>query len=312
MAQALNRCGLWFGTEKYMQWIETPQSGAESTPEAWRSSGTFLNGGGYSFHSWGSHKVYDYAWRNSSAREAADLMQAYRSGTYGKGLIYFVDPLTYDTNVLPARWADPSIVLRDEGKSHIYGKQPRPFNNAGFRTNRLPVESTSYTFSTADPFGVNVADSVFVPIPEGYVLRLGAFYSATGSAGVFATEVNLAGVNGATTQLTQVSSDAKLIAPDSFSGNISGVRLWFGRLGSAPASLTVSALVGRLVAAERNDVTWTDANAPEIVRGPWSAGQGHSGCRFDSEPTYIEYNGMNGGQIGYAATFREVGDWEFA
>lgn len=47
------------------------------------------------------------------------------------------------------------------------------------------------------------------------------------------------------------------------------------------------------------------------VYGPWVGGQGHSGCRFDGEPTYIEYTGVNGGQVGYAATFREVGSWEY-
>ena len=52
----------------------------------------------------------------------------------------------------------------------------------------------------------------------------------------------------------------------------------------------------------------TRTPVPEESRGPWHGGQGHSGCRFDGQPTYVEYTGVNGGQVGFSATFREVGD----
>lgn len=42
----------------------------------------------------------------------------------------------------------------------------------------------------------------------------------------------------------------------------------------------------------------------------WLGGQGNSGCRFVGSPTYIENTGVNGGQISYAASFKEVGDWQ--
>ena len=42
----------------------------------------------------------------------------------------------------------------------------------------------------------------------------------------------------------------------------------------------------------------------------WVGGQGNSGCRFVGSPTYIENTGVNGGQISYAASFKEVGDWQ--
>lgn len=48
---------------------------------------------------------------------------------------------------------------------------------------------------------------------------------------------------------------------------------------------------------------------PRPVVTEWSGGQGHSGVDFDGPPTYVEYNGVDGGQVGVAATFREVGSW---
>lgn len=46
-----------------------------------------------------------------------------------------------------------------------------------------------------------------------------------------------------------------------------------------------------------------------ISEGPWHTGEGHSGARFVGDPIVVEYNGVDGGQIGIAATFREVGAW---
>src|SRR5699024_2238085 len=47
------------------------------------------------------------------------------------------------------------------------------------------------------------------------------------------------------------------------------------------------------------------------VEGPsWLPGSGNSGCKFVGNPTWIANSGVNGGQIGYAATLKEVGDWQ--
>ncbi|HLS02888.1 MAG TPA: hypothetical protein VK054_13090, partial [Beutenbergiaceae bacterium] len=47
------------------------------------------------------------------------------------------------------------------------------------------------------------------------------------------------------------------------------------------------------------------------TEGPkWLPGSGNSGCKFVGNPTWIANSGVNGGQIGYAATLKEVGDWQ--
>ena len=45
----------------------------------------------------------------------------------------------------------------------------------------------------------------------------------------------------------------------------------------------------------------------KIKRGPWVGGQGNSGCRFAQPPSYVVNGSTNGGQVGFSATFVEVG-----
>ena len=301
------RKGFWFGTEQRMQWFQTPLAGADTSPTGWNASGTTLNGGGFELNSFGSHKVYRYEWSGNSARETAQLMKSYADGSYGRGLIYFIDPLTYSTNVLPARLADPSMALGYEGGSLVYGLQPTG-TPVALNQNNLPVSSASYNMATTAVGFRGKQDAVFVPIPEGYTLVLGAMYTFTESGGVFASPQNTSGTVLAAQKLTALAASSANVVVDKFS-NVSGVWLWVGKSAAGAATVNLNAMVGRLI--ETDQVTNNTPTYQELLRGPWIGGQGHSGCRFSGKPTYIEYGGVNDGQIGFAATFREVGSWAF-
>lgn len=305
MATAVsNRNGLWFGTVAKSQWFRTPLSGADSSPQAWGSSGTDLNGQGYSLGSWGSHKVYSYEWSGASARKTAQLMKSYADGTYGRGLVYFQDPLTFDTNVLTARLADPSMAIGYEGTSLVYGVQPTG-TPTGANTNDLPVTSAVYNLGTTPNGFRGTQQAIYVPIPDGHTLFLGAFYSSSGTGGVYVSPQNTNGTIGAYVKLTELSSNSANVVQDSFSG-ISGVWIWVGRTASTAATVTLRGMIGRLLDTNQT-VPPTNPHLAKIKQGPWIGGQGNAGCRFEGKPTYIEYNGVGGGQVGFAATFREVG-----
>lgn len=296
-----NRKKLWFGTIVNSRWVTTPNQGANMTPTGWSSGGTFLGGGAYERHSWGTHMEYVFEWPDSSSREAAQLMRSYRSGTFGRGLIYFVDPLIYDTNILPARWGDPSIAILDEGAPMVYGSYPEGVITSGGEANDLPVTSAYYNLDNVSEGYRTDQETLFIPIPEGYTLYLGAIFQATGTGGVFVTEVDSAGNNGSTTALTPVATDATDLVPETFSGG-AGVRLWAGKSSAGASSVTITAMTARLYQ--------TGETPPaSFSSGPWIGGMGHSGCKFKGVPTYIANSGVEGGRIGYAATFVEVGDW---
>lgn len=51
---------------------------------------------------------------------------------------------------------------------------------------------------------------------------------------------------------------------------------------------------------------------PAVLQEPWIGGMGHAGCRFNGKPTFSSNTPINGGQVGFAASFREVGNSAYA
>lgn len=290
---------LWFGTRDYMRWIPAPLTGADMGAAGWDAGGTYLGGGGWQVGSWDSHKEYAFSWSEASATEMAMLLEAYRNGTYGRGLIYFCDPHAFERNVIPSRYADPSISA--DGVKLVRGSTVSLTPNSGWQANQLPIKALSINL-TSVPLGFRGVDNaVFIPIPEGYTLALGAHYTAVGSGGVFATTETSANITGASTRLTPLAVDATSLVSHYFVG-VNGVWLWIGKSSNAAASVTVSAMTGRLFK--------TGSSAPTL--GPWVSGMGHSGVRFVGRPTRTATSGVNEGQAGYAATFRETGSWIYS
>ena len=295
---------MWFGTKDYMTWITPPLAGADSSPAAWGSEGTLLNGGGYAFNSFNSHKTYNYAWSGGSTRQEAQLMKSFADGSFGRGKIYFQEPNIYDTNVLQARLADPSTTLGYEGPELVPGLTPTSVSTSGFETNQLPVRSIAYSPGAALP--VLNADNVlaqdnFVPVPDGKSLLVQAFYSVTSgtSMGVYVVAATAGGVAAATGVRLTATANTGNIAFQVFNKvpGVIGYYIFIGRTAVIGVNtLQISAIHARV------------ADIGETMIGPthWMGGQGHNGARFTGKPTYVTRSGINGGQIEYAATFREV------
>lgn len=294
------RDNFFFGTEQAMRWMPTPNRGADVSPQGWGDGGTLLNGGGYQLNSFGSHKNYLFEWPSSSARRVAQLMKSYADGTYGRGLIYFVDPLTYDTNVLPARWADPSMSIGVEGASLVYGVDPDPLPTSNWQENDLPVQTAYYDLGGIASGWRGKEEAVFIPRPEGFSVLLGAIYSRTGTGSVFYREQGSSGGLGAEFRAPELPANASDIHNVTVTSG-AGIWVWVGKITPGASSVSLSALSARLVSQTRPK--------PRIGQGPWIGGQGHSGVRFVGKPTYMNNTGVNGGQVSYAATFKEVGSW---
>lgn len=230
-------------------------------------------------------------------------MRSYSDGTFGRGLIYFIDPLTWDTNLFPAMWADPSIGVGNEGASLVYGIDPSPLPTSSPGVNDLPVASAHYDLGNTPSGWRDKDDAVFIPIPEGMTLHLGAIYSGTGTGAVMYRPQSPNGGLGATTSLTPLPTTASDLAPEAVpnSQSVAGVWVWVGRTSNVASTVTLSALTARL--------RYSDRPATGLGDGPWMGGQGHSGCRFAGKPTYIDNTGVDGGQVGFAASFTEVGSW---
>lgn len=315
------RKNFWLEVEDgWRGWIETPLRGADSSPTGWATDGTLANGGGYAVNSWGSHKRYTFEWPQSSARESAQFIKTLRDGSYGRGLIHFIEPTLYDQNVLPARIADPSMAVGNEGASMVYGLDPSSVETSNAAANHLPFRSAYYNLVNTPAGYRGDADSVYVSIPEGHTLYLGAFHQYTGTGGIFARPVNLNGTQGEDVRIPALTNDVPSATISATFEGIRGVRIWLGKTGTGVASVTAAGLIGKFgPAGELGIFGYTEGPygqteyggrlAPPIVFDGWMGGMGNSGCRFVGTPTFINNTGLNGGTVGFSATFAEVGSW---
>ena len=295
---------MWFATRDYGTWIDTPLSGADVSPEGWSAGGALLNGGGWQKKSAASHKTFQFSWRNSSAQVAAQKLHSFRDGAWGDGPFYFVDPLTYKTNILPKGWAQPSLGAKGfpsliPGVKPVLGRLTWGDKPQNFRLNDYPLMWATYGIPGGAPV---VGRKLFIPIPEGMSLHFGAVWQGTPSVSLKMRRVKWDGTYGTSFTVESVPAyDDRVTISEIVGNGDAGVELWVEKIGVNSATFAVKAMTARLQ---------PEFKAPGLIQlGPWIGGQGNSGVEFDGEPTYVNNTGVNGGQVGYTASFREVGDW---
>ena len=300
------RRALWFGTMDRMVWFKTPLKGAEMSPDGWSAGGNLLNGGGYQFTSVGSNKVYTFEWGASSSVVDAQLLKSFKDGAFGRGLIYFQDPLSYEYNVLPARWANPGMSAGEEGGSLVYDSLTGVWTMPGGEANMYPSLGGAFRLSANIVSGFRGAeDAVFVPIPPGFELHFGAVYTTPdATAGVYLTEQNANGTTGVSQKVPSLDPDDTVVTNTVVNGF--GVWVSLGKLAGPETAIAVQAMTARLVPVDA-----TVAEKERLASGPWVGGMGNSGCRFVGNPTWTANGPLGGGQVGFSASLREVGSWAY-
>lgn len=293
---------LWFGTIGNMGWFPTPNRGADVSPAGWSAGGQLLNGGAYQFGSFNSARTYQFEWPMSSERRHSQKMKAFADGTYGRGLIYFIDPLIYDQNVLPAMWADPSMGVGFEANALVPGVTPTALPSEAPASMEGPSQAAFYSFGfgTAPQISnLDDSNSVFIPIPEGFQVILASHYSYTGTARIRYSLVAPSGAVSGNYSLPPSTPSYPFPRAIQSAPNVAGIRLWVGKSSTSSASITLSSMMARI----------TPAGSTQDGDPIWYPGQGHSGCRFSMYPTITNQTGVGGGQVSFAATFQEVGSW---
>lgn len=276
MATAVSkRNHFWFGTIDSMRWFPTPNSGADVTSEGWESGGALLDGGGYQAHSFGSHGNYIYEWPPSSSQKTAQVMKSYRDGTFGRGLLYFVDPLQFHTNILPPYWADPSMTLDNEVLN--LAKEPASVHVTEEPTPNpdiygLPVKSARYDLDDVLSGWRGTGKALFVPIPKDHSLLFGAMYTHTGLGRVLMRKVYHDGELGPALEVPARSTAAVEVADIvADSSDSKGVYLFIGKTGIGAGSVTLSAMIGRLIETRK---TTTQSIATNLFTNPRLKGDG--------------------------------------
>jgi len=289
---AIHNRMMYFGTRGYMQWVPACAVNPDFSKVGWSSQMQYLNGGVGVRSSSGSHKEYQMTW-NSHSRDALRPISDYADGMYdtatGVNLLYFLDPVAMDKNVLPYLWSVPSQGISD-GLTLTPGQDPTPV--------LTPTNSLGYPARSA-VYKANLSSStVWIPIPAGYTLWLGAHGSATGGAGVVATPTS--GTASLTPQpLTMLSVTSTTRFNKSIDSTVGdGVILSLANLGSlSTATVTLSGLMAQVL-----------PTGVTPASGGFISGQGNSGCQFADKPTQTPRSAALD-KIGMTARLIETGAW---
>ena len=179
-----------------------------------------------------------------------------------------------------------------------------PEGQSGSSIRVIPTSDTANAFAVISPSGV------LPEVTAAVVVRLTAPQTGTIAVPGLARGIYW---NGSNTPRSQAPNEAGEF-PLTFVHPASGGYLFLyngARLGGGDVWFYCPTVVN----GEHPDLGPFHGSMPLEVPGStplteWLGGQGNSGCRFVGSPTYIENTGVNGGQISYAASFKEVGDWQ--
>lgn len=288
----VNKRDTWFGTRGNMRWVKSPAPEGDFSPVGWGVEFQYLNGGAGVRTSVGSHKTYTMDW-NSVTRDEARAITDYADGVYdtstGINLIYFLDRMAMDKNVLPQAWAAPYQSLAD-GTTLVSNQFPvavtTPTNSF-----RYPARSVQYTANGS-------SKSVWIPIPEGYTAWLGVHGSASGDAGVVVTPTS--GISNLTpVEATMLSVTTNTRVVDSFdSTTCDGISLSFNNV--SPTSTDVLIISGMIVQI------LPTGTPPQT--GDFISGQGNSGCQFSGKPVQMPRSSVFD-SVSLSAVLVETGSW---
>lgn len=277
---------MWFGTRNYMTWVECPAVGVDSSKFDWNNQTNFLNGGANVRRSTNSHKEFQLSW-NMTSRENIRAISDFADGFYGGGPIYWADPFTMDTNMMPAQWG--AMYLNTKDGTAYAGTRPIQVNTDA-NSLGYPTYSAQYTISASD-----TQPSVWIPIPPGYTAWVGA--KGTSGSGGLLRAIPTTGPSSTGTAVTiaptAVGSTTRVTQSFANSAGYDGVLITLGGSGT----ITLTSVIVQVL---------KDGTTPKT--GGFISGQGHSGCTFAAQPTLNNYSAALD-KVGLTAKLVETQAW---
>lgn len=154
----------YFGTKGRMQWVKPPTVDFDASRQGWSSKMDFLDGTTSVRRSLSSHATMHLSWSRMSAEQAQMILRPLRSGEP----VYFADPFV--KNQFPQSWAEPWRAAHDG--PILDGTETRPVLSTPVSVaNNYPDDAATYTLTAGSS---SSRRSVWLPIPDGYTLHIGA------------------------------------------------------------------------------------------------------------------------------------------
>jgi hypothetical protein len=262
--------GVWFGTKHSMRWIDCPAVDIAAGKQGWQAQAGFLNGGAWSRRSKTAAKRYALSWNMRNYEDVRPVLD-YADGLYGDGYIYYVDP--FASNIFPSYWAAPFQNYYD-GPAIVNDTRPTLITNPS-STNGYPVESVQYTITSTAK-----VPSVFLPIPEGYTIHIGAHGSLqSGNATVTVTPVVSSIANGTTVNLTLLTAASATRTNYSLAKSAGYIGVIVSLKSTSTGVIQLDGLIAQLL-----------KDGVAATTGGFLSGQGSSGLQFAEQPTLAQYS----------------------
>jgi len=279
---------MWFGTRAFMQEVRDPDVDPNYEMVGWGEATQFLNGGlGVSSSDVAHREVY-LSWSNVTRDEARKITD-FADRVYGRGLIYWLDPVAADRNVLPQSWAVPALAVSD---AVPLAGDDRPTVSANTdQSQGYPAEKATYTITES-----TTLRSIFIPIPPGHVGWVGIHGDVSAQDFVKVTPYT-GSVAGTAVFPTILSVSTTTRVNTEIGDGATGLEL---SLDNAEAGSP--ALVGMIVQV------LPDGQTP--ATGGFISGQGHSGMAFLGRPLVVPNTVADGLElVSVTAKLGEVGEW---
>lgn len=310
---------IWFGTKQKMQWVPEPQTGVQRRQVASVQAGTLDRGGGYVSRSNASHVEYswDFAVQEAGTADGLDVFAEYASGLHDdwsayvgsagasgfnpNDLIYWSDPMDWQSNLLPPHWASPALIGKG-WPSWGPGGPPTWYTTLP-NGNRLPPKAPIFPLQDVPPnqLSSDPRATVVIPIPPGHTLR----WHWRGHAYQTAMRAVAHHKSGGT-DLVQDVAPVAMTSATRVGNAISGDTydyVTFGLIRTSSIQSAVATVAGMVAQIHRGA-------APEAT-GPHIAGRGVTGCQFlDSAIPETYYLASEGKRLkGLSFSLKEVGAW---
>lgn len=279
-----------------MGWVPCPDTGMDAGAQGYSELMNFENGGADIVSAAATHRVYDLEWgtRSGSGSMGLDVIRSYQQRVFGPGLIYFADPMNYETNLFPPHWGTPG--LAGVGWKPIAANAANTFPNV--TTNAFGYPKRAFTTPSRTASKPTIASEIAViPVPPGYSLWF-CFRNApgTGTAGtIWWQGINLDGSYA--TALSTAPAEAGAVAVNSMSGNAyKAVEFW------VQGATALVSCMARLYPI--------GATPPSLSTAQHVPGAGNTGCKFTSAAIVEKYVMTNRTLKGMSTQLTEVGAWQ--
>lgn len=251
---------IYFGTKDRMIWAKPPAVNTPLSKTGTSNTGVDLNGGGYAKLSPAASRDYTFTWGASPAKDIYDILD-YRTGAYGNGLLYYLDPFAMKCNVLSESFSFPRMLC------DIYkmgGTNSQPTGSRAIRENMFRNPS----FERARTSGSNtVTRTNRVLSPRATEADKWTASFAVGGAGNISFDNS--GVGGspvirATWTVKPTSNVPRIIVNNDTARFVSvqpGETLTFS------CDVTSNAPEVRLMVDFRTDTSWVSSRSADIVVG---------------------------------------------